>query len=59
MHFLAFIALVAAILLCPQMSRAQESDKTVPTYHTDEARSGRYVVPGLTWAAAVHFKRDT
>jgi hypothetical protein len=58
MRFLAFIALVAAILLCPQMSRAQESDKTVPTYHTDEARSGHYVVPGLTWAAAAHFKRD-
>ena len=58
MRFSIFAAPVAAILLCPPMSRAEESDATVPTYHADEARSGHYVVPGLTWARAAHFKRD-
>ena len=33
-------------------------DTTVPTYHADAARSGHYVVPGLTWARAANFKRD-
>ncbi len=28
------------------------SAQTVPTYHADPARSGRYVVPQLTWSAA-------
>jgi hypothetical protein len=50
MRFSAFTALAAAVLLCAPMSRAEESDTTVPTYHADEARSGHYVVPGLTWA---------
>lgn len=58
MRFSAFAAVVVAILLWPPMSHAEESDTTVPTYHADAARSGHYVVPGLTWARAGHFKRD-
>lgn len=58
MRFSAFAAVVVAILLWPPMSHAQESDRTVPTYHADAARSGHYVVPGLTWARAGYFKRD-
>jgi hypothetical protein len=58
MRFSAFTALAAVVLLCAPMSRAEESDTTVPTYHADEARSGHYVVPGLTWARAADFRRD-
>jgi outer membrane protein assembly factor BamB len=58
MRFSAFAALVVTILLFAPMSRAEESDTTVPTYHADEARSGHYVVPGLTWARAAGFRRD-
>ena len=58
MRFSAFAVLAAAILLCAPMSRAQEVDATVPTYHADEARTGHYVVRGLTWARAAGFRRD-
>jgi len=58
MRFFAFTALVVTILLCAPMSRAEESDTTVATYHADAARSGHYVVPGLTWARAADFRRD-
>ena len=58
MRFSTFAAPIVAILLGAPMSRAEESDTTVPTYHADEARSGHYVVPGLTWARAGDFKRD-
>ena len=58
MRFSIFAAPIVAILLCAPMSRAGESDTTVPTYHADEARRGHYVVPGLTWARAADFKRD-
>ena len=48
----AFAALIAAILFCAPAARAADNDPTVPTYHADAARSGHYVVPGLTWANA-------
>jgi hypothetical protein len=58
MRFSAFAALVAAVLMWAQVSRAEESDTTVPTYHADQARSGHYIVPGLSWARAAELKRD-
>ena len=30
----------------------------MPTYHADAARSGHYVVPGLTWAHAGEMRQD-
>jgi PQQ-like domain len=58
MRILAFAALAAATLLCAPAARAAENDATVPTYHADAARSGHYVVPGLTWANAADMRRD-
>ena len=58
MRLLAYAALTTAILLCAPAPRAAENDPTVPTYHADAARSGHYVVPGLTWANAGEMKRD-
>ena len=50
--------LTAAILLFAPAARAADIDPTVPTYHADAARSGHYVVPGLTWASAASMQRD-
>jgi hypothetical protein len=44
-----FAALAAGTLMCASAARAIDNDATVPTYHADAARSGHYVVPGLTW----------
>lgn len=44
------LALFACCLCRP--APAAETPAGVPTYHGDAARSGRYAVPGLTWARA-------
>jgi hypothetical protein len=41
-----------------QPSRGAADDASVLTYHGDPARSGRYVVPGLTWARAARAHLD-
>ncbi len=58
MRLPAFAALAAVTLTCASAARATDSDVTVPTYHADAARSGHYVVPGLTWARAGEMRRD-
>jgi PQQ-like domain len=58
MRLPAFAVLAAATLLCAPAPRAAENDPTVATYHADAARSGHYVVPGLTWASAATMRRD-
>ncbi len=58
MRLPAFAALWAATLMCTPAARASENDATVPTYHADAARSGHYVVPGLTWAHAGDMRQD-
>jgi len=58
MRFATLAALTAATLLCPQSIYAAENDATVPTYHADAARSGHYIVPGLTWARAPDLRRE-
>ncbi len=58
MRLPAFAALAAVTLACASAARATDSDVTVPTYHADAARSGHYVVPGLTWARAGEMRRD-
>ncbi len=47
----ALAALMCATLAAPAVARAADA-QNVLTYHGDRARSGLYVVPGLTWAAA-------
>ena len=37
---------------------AVAADTTIPTYHAEPDRSGAYVVPGLTWQAAIRMHRD-
>src|SRR5271169_841777 len=51
-------ALAAATLIYAPAARAAENDPTVPAYHADAARSGHYVVPGLTWANAGNMRLD-
>jgi len=58
MRLPAIAALAAVILLCAPAACAIENDATVPTYHADAARSGHYVVPGLTWAHAGDMRLD-
>jgi hypothetical protein len=58
MRLPAFAVLAAVTLTCASAARARDSDVTVPTYHADAARSGHYVVPGLTWARAGDMRRD-
>jgi PQQ-like domain len=58
MRFPALAALAATTLLCMPTAHAAENDPTVSTYHADAARSGHYVVPGLTWSNAASMRRD-
>ena len=58
MQLPAFAVLSAVTLVCAPAARAIESDVTVPTYHADAARSGHYIVPGLTWAHAGEVRQD-
>ena len=58
MRLSTFAAVAAVTLTCASAARGTDSDVTVPTYHADAARSGHYVVPGLTWANAGEMRRD-
>jgi hypothetical protein len=58
MRLSALAGLAAVTLVCAPAASAAENDATVPTYHADAARSGHYVVPGLTWARAGDVRRD-
>ena len=59
MRLFALAALAAIALIYPAAVSAAENDVTVPAYHADAARSGHYVVPGLTWARAGEMRQDT
>src|SRR5271165_6728401 len=58
MRLSALAALAAVTLVCAPPASAAQNDVIVPTYHADAARSGHYVVPGLTWANAGEMRRD-
>ncbi len=58
MRFFAFAALTAVTLLITPTDGSAGTDATVPTYHADAARSGHYVVPGLTWANVANMRQD-
>ena len=58
MRLPALAALAAITLSGLSTACATEGDLTVPTYHADAARSGHYVVPGLTWARAGEMRQD-
>ncbi len=58
MRLPALAALAVATLLCAPAARAAENDPTVPAYHADAARSGHYIVPGLTWTNAGNMRLD-
>lgn len=54
-----FLIIATFALICAPVASAMDNDATVPTYHGDAARSGHYVVPGLTWATAGSLQQDT
>src|SRR5579863_9835415 len=58
MRRFSVIAALAAVGLFCAPARAAENDATVSTYHADAARSGHYVVPGLTWANVGNMRQD-
>jgi outer membrane protein assembly factor BamB len=51
--------LAAALIVAVPWQRASAQDPSVLTYHGDPARSGNYVVPGLTWDRAAALYLDT
>jgi outer membrane protein assembly factor BamB len=53
------IAVAAALLAAGLLSRAAAEERGVLTYHNDAARSGHFVVPGLTWDKARALHPDT
>lgn len=50
-HPIAILA-AAIILLCGQVARAAEPATDVLSYHGDRARTGNFVIPGLSWSRA-------
>ena len=51
-------ALLLLALAVPAAGRAPAPAPSVLTYHADAARTGHYLAPGLTWAAAADVHRD-
>ncbi len=58
MRISAFAAVIACMLLIAPAAQPADGYVTVPTYHADAARSGHYVVPGLTWANVANMRQD-
>ncbi|HEX5327332.1 MAG TPA: hypothetical protein VFW75_11740, partial [Acetobacteraceae bacterium] len=56
----AFALILASLLghAAPAVA-AVPTDATIPSYHGEPSRSGSYIVPGLSWAAAPNMRRDT
>ncbi len=55
----ALLAAAVSFALAAGLSGPAAADDAVPTYHADVARTGHYVVPGLTWARAGDLHQDT
>jgi hypothetical protein len=55
---LTLLATVALAFPDPAARAAQAATSQVLEYHADAERSGRYVVPALSWEAAAHLKQD-
>ena len=53
------VAVAVALLAAGLSSRAVAEERGVLTYHNDLARSGHFVVPGLTWEKARALRPDT
>lgn len=51
--------LIIPLVLLAIGSASEVKAQSVPTYHADPARSGRYVVPSLTWSAAPNLQHLT
>ncbi len=52
------VVVTLAVLAVPPAPAAAAPPATVADYHADPARSGHYVAPGLTFAAAARLRRD-
>jgi len=58
MRYPIFVALIAFFPIWVLAARAAENSDNVLTYHADAARSGHYVMPGLTWTKAADMRPD-
>jgi hypothetical protein len=56
--FLTLATAALASFLAPPARAGEAATAQVLEYHADAQRSGRYVVPALTWEAAGHLKQD-
>src|ERR1043166_371627 len=53
------VAAAGALVVAALASHAAAEERGVLTYHNDLARSGHFVVPGLTWEKARALRPDT
>ena len=58
MRLAALLALCAAALALARPAHAAPPDGSIVTYHNSPARTGAYIVPGLTSARAATLRRD-
>jgi len=58
MRLPAFASPLTVTLRCAAAAREAENQGAVATSRADAARSGHYVLPGLTWANAAHVRQD-